>query len=202
MENTNGQAELSVEDRLKQRKQVANERVATNKGRVAELVDYFSWTLGDNRIGTIRVHYSGSGDDGCLESMDFYVEEHTSSGKSDMEDRNFFTHNFGHDHYDTTKTIQFTANRNNIKLSDDEKQTIRQSSTLRKLATYIEDMCYDMLEERHGGWEIDAGMTGYFDFNFDNSKTNNNNIIDKSAYTIVHEFTKYFEDSESGTEEY
>ena len=130
--------------------------------------------------------------------MDFYVEEHTSSGKSNMEDRNFFTHTFSNAR-DEKDTVQFT---DKIKLSDDEKETIRKSSTLRKIATYIEDMCYDMLEERHGGWEIDAGMTGYFDFNFDNSKTNNNNIIDKSAYTIVHEFTKYFEDSESGTEEY
>lgn len=198
MENKNGQAELSVEDRLKQRREIANERVTTNKGRVAELVDHFSWRLGDNKIGTIRSHYSGSGDDGCLEYMDFYVEEHTSSGKSDMEDRNFFTHTFSNAR-DEKDTVQFT---DKIKLSDDEKETIRKSSSLRKIATYIEDMCYDMLEERHGGWEIDAGMTGYFDFNFDNSKTNNNNIIDKSAYTIVHEFTKYFEDSESGTEEY
>jgi len=197
MKNTNGQAELSVEDRLKQRKEIANERVATNKGRVAEIVESLNWRLGDNKIGTIRSHYSGSGDDGCLEYMDFYVEEHTSSRKSDMEDRNFFTHNFNP--RDEKDTVQFT---DNIILSDEEKETIRKSIALRKLATYIEDMCYDMLEERHGGWEIDAGMTGYFDFNFDNSKTNNNNIIDKSAYKIVHEYTIYFEDSESGTEEY
>jgi hypothetical protein len=197
MENTNGQAEVSVEDRLKQRKQVANDRVSVNKGRVAEIVESFNWRLGDNKIGTIRVHYSGSGDDGCLEYMDFYVEEHTSSRKSNMEDRNFFTRNFNP--RDDKDTVQFT---DNIILSDEEKETIRKSISLRKLTTYIEDMCYDMLEERHGGWEIDAGMTGWFDFNFDNSKTNNNNIIDKSAYKIVHEFTKYYEESESGTEEY
>ena len=57
------------------------------------------------------------------------------------------------------------------------------------LEEVIKDLCYDLLEERHGGWEINSGSNGVFRFNVPGNTIHweHNDIIEStetSSHTI------------------
>jgi len=42
------------------------------------------------------------------------------------------------------------------------------------LHDYIEDFCYDLLGDNHGGWEINEGQSGGIDWNSKDDVINHN----------------------------
>ena len=93
--------------------------------------------LKDFKIDQVKIYYSGGGDDGSIEDVDFYVGENTINLNEnhivDIGERKYWCH--------TDHTYKFTTDPMDLK-------------------DYIEEMAYDYLEAFHGGWEINEGQSG------------------------------------------
>ena len=76
-------------------------------------------------------------------------------------------------------------------LTDELKKDIHKNAVVCKLIGYLEDITYDMLEERHGGWEINDGQEGTFTFTFENN-----------SMQINHDYTVFTYDSQQHQEEF
>lgn len=93
--------------------------------------------LKDLKIDSVYVNYSGSGDDGSINEVEFYVGKNVitlnDSHKVDRGERTYWCHT---EHKRKTTTEPMDLN------------------------DYIEDVTYDFLEAYHGGWEINEGQHG------------------------------------------
>ena len=93
--------------------------------------------LKDFGITKAYVNYSGSGDDGSINEVEFYVGKNVitlnDSHKVDRGERKYYCHT-DHKYKTTTEPMD--------------------------LKDYIEDVTYDFLEAYHGGWEINEGQHG------------------------------------------
>ena len=88
----------------------------------------------------LEVNYSGSGDSGAIDNVDF---------DNDDADGTFTYH----------QEVQVKGPDGNY------YKTI--SSQQKSAVEFIEHFAYDLLESEHGGWEIDGGATGRFEFQLD-----------------------------------
>ena len=93
--------------------------------------------LKDFKIDRAYVNYSGSGDDGSINEVEFYVGKNVitlnESHQVDRGERKYWCHT-DHKYKTTTDPMD--------------------------LQEYIEDVTYDFLEAFHGGWEINEGQHG------------------------------------------
>ena len=93
--------------------------------------------LKDLGITKAYVNYSGSGDDGSINEVEFYVGKNVitlnDSHKVDRGERTYWCYT-EHKRKTTTEPMD--------------------------LKDYIEDVTYDFLEAYHGGWEINEGQHG------------------------------------------
>ena len=93
--------------------------------------------LKDLEITKAYVNYSGSGDDGSINEVEFYVGKNAitlnDSHKVDRGERTYWCHT-EHKRKTTTEPMD--------------------------LKDYIEDVTYDFLEAYHRGWEINEGQHG------------------------------------------
>ena len=89
------------------------------------------------KIDEVKIYYSGGGDDGSIEDVDFYVGKNTINLNEnhivDIGERKYWCH--------TDHTYKYTTDPMDLK-------------------DYIEEMAYDYLEAFHGGWEINEGQSG------------------------------------------
>jgi len=155
----------------KKRKEEASVRAEVNKQRIFQRLDELKFYLEED-ITSVEVDYSGSGDSGCIDDYTF-----------NLSDNNHFVYLGAY----ADKKFLFSE-----KMTDELKQKIENTiSQIDKVIVYLEDCVYDLLEANHGGWEINDGQSGKFEFNC---------MDDKKL--ISHEYTRYFSDSESGNEEY
>ena len=163
----------SFEQQMQERKENAKLRWSVNKDKIVELHDSINFRV--HNFDKVVVHYAGSGDSGAIEDMDFY-----------LNDKEVFSNFCG---YSSDKEqISFPSDS---KFDETEKAEIRGSKIVRNFITYLEDMVYDMLEERHGGWEINDGQEGTFTFTFKNN-----------SMQINHDYTVFTYDSQQHQEEF
>ena len=69
----NKSVEMSIEDRIKERKEKAKVRATVTKDKICELYDMLSFTR--ITFNKIEVKYAGSGDSGAVEDMDFMKDD-------------------------------------------------------------------------------------------------------------------------------
>ena len=74
-----------------------------------------------------------------------------------------------------------TASRNVFLDNDDDEEKkvegqskSNQTTEHKSLHDYIEDFCYDLLGDNHGGWEINEGQSGGIDWNSKDDVINHN----------------------------
>ena len=130
-----------------------------------------------NKSPKIIITYSGSGDSGCIDYIELWGDEKV-----------FLTRSVGYSHDELS--IGFPEKS---PLSEIDKENVMQNKTLNSLMVYLEDMIYDMLEERHGGWEINDGQEGQFTITFGDKF--------KDAH-VEHEYEVFYSDSTTYNEEY
>ena len=115
----------------------------------------FKKKLKELKVKSFEVQYSGSGDSGEIYEISWTPKKLNAS------------------------VDVGTWKRWNMKTLDHEYTTDHKS-----LHDYIEDFCYELLEDNHGGWEINEGQSGEISWSF---KTNK----------ISHDYTMYVEQGES-----
>ena len=115
----------------------------------------FKKKLKELKLKSFSVEYSGSGDSGEINEISWTPKKLNAS------------------------VDVGTWKRWNMKTLDHEYTTDHKS-----LRDYIEDFCYDLLGDNHGGWEINEGQSGNIDWN---SKDN----------TIRHEYVSLVEEQYS-----
>jgi hypothetical protein len=99
--------------------------------------------LRDLGVKEVSVCYSGSGDSGCIDHVDF--------GDNTVDKYHVVTVEEKSSRFDNvTQAWIETAAQKDVPICD-----------------AIESFCYDLLEEKHGGWENDAGADGSFTLNAD-----------------------------------
>ena len=106
------------------------------------------------KIKEVFVHYSGYGDSGQIDDLTFH-----RSAKKRIEIKPL-THGLvisGLKHCTGGYTINPSGGFGFTRSYEDRPPT----SDIEKV---IKDLCYDLLEERHGGWEINSGSNGHFHF--------------------------------------
>lgn len=113
----------------------------------------------DNWIAKATVEYSGSGDSGQIEDVSFEYRE-----------RN------GIDAMKEAVSVEVTKVSSEWK---NEKWEEKKEKVETDLKSAIEDLCYDLLERTHGGWEINEGSDGRFFFD---AKTGNIDLEHDSHY--------------------
>ena len=123
----------------------------------------------------VEVKYAGSGDSGAIEDINFY-----------NEDKMLFSKFAGYAHEEQSVNIPKDS-----ALTDALKKDIHNNATVCKLIGHLEDITYDMLEERHGGWEINDGQEGEFTFTFENN-----------SMQINHDYTVFTYESHQYEEEF
>ena len=103
-------------------------------------------------ITSIKVDFSGAGDSGQVDEVRYY------SGKKELDE-----------HVETIKkTIVVEASITDTTTWCETKKewvTTTKSPTIEEL---VEQICYDLLGAHHGGWEINEGSYGMFEFVFGN----------------------------------
>ena len=115
----------------------------------------FKKKLKELKVKSFEVQYSGSGDSGEINEISWTPKKLNAS------------------------VDVGTWKRWNMKTLDHEYTTDHKS-----LHDYIEDFCYELLGDNHGGWEINEGQSGNIDWN---SKDN----------TIRHEYVSLVEEQYS-----
>ena len=170
----NNAVDTSFEDRMKEIKEKAKQRRIVTKDKILELQQ----TLKFNNLefDEVEVGYSGSGDSGAIEDIDFF----------NKDKKTLFTKYGGYSH--EPESVKFPKDS---PLTDELKKDIHKNAVVCKLIGYLEDITYDMLEERHGGWEINDGQEGTFTFTFENN-----------SMKINHDYTVFTYDSQQHQEEF
>ena len=172
----NKSVEMSIEDRIKERKEKAKVRAMVTKDKICELYDMLSFTR--ITFNKIEVKYAGSGDSGAIEDMDFI-----------KDDKILFSKFVGYSH--EPQSVSFPQDNS---YSEEDKKEIPINKTLNSLITYLEDIVYDMLEERHCGLEINEGQEGTFTFTFGGAGL--------KEVSIGHDYTVFTSESYQYEEEY
>tara|TARA_Y100001937_G_scaffold5271_1_gene6964 strand:+ start:908 stop:1423 length:516 start_codon:yes stop_codon:yes gene_type:complete len=169
----NNAVNTSFEDRMKEIKEKAQQRRIVTKDKILQLFN----TLKFNSLAfdKVEVKYAGSGDSGAIEDIWFY-----------NEDQMLFSKFAGYAHEEQSVHIPKDS-----ALTDELKKDIHKNSTVCKLIGHFEDITYDMLEERHGGWEINDGQEGEFTFTFENN-----------SMKINHDYTVFTNESHQYEEEF
>ena len=169
----NNAVDTSFEDRMKEIKEKAKQRRIVTKDKILELQQ--SLKFNSLEFDEVEVGYSGSGDSGAIEDIDFFKDKKT-----------LFSKFSGYAHEPQSVNIP----KDSV-LTDALKKNIHHNPTVCKLISYLEDITYDMLEERHGGWEINDGQEGTFTFTFENN-----------SMKINHDYTVFTYDSQQHQEEF
>ena len=171
----------TFDQQMQERKEKAKLRSSLAKDKVCELMNTLTWNKAFNGMLNISpkiiITYSGSSDSGCIDYIELWSDEKV-----------FLTRSVGYSHDELS--IGFPEKSS---LSEIEKENVMQNKTLNSLMVYLEDMIYDMLEERHGGWEINDGQEGQFTITFGDNF--------KDAH-IEHEYEVFYSDSTTYNEEY
>ena len=110
----------------------------------------FKKKLKELKVKSFSVEYSGSGDSG--EINDISYEPSNLNASIDVG----------------------TWKRWNTKTWEQEETTDHKT-----LNEYIEDFCYDLLADNHGGWEINEGQNGNITWNSKNNK------IEHQYFTMI-----------------
>jgi hypothetical protein len=126
------------------------------------------------KINKVTVDYSGYGDSGQIDSVSFF-----RSSKKGV-DINKLTNgliisglkkcNLG---YGTVNgSFSYTRSYEDYPVTSD-------------IESVIKDMCYDLLEEHHGGWEINSGSSGEFVFSVPETSINwqHHDVIESTETT-------------------
>jgi hypothetical protein len=113
----------------------------------------------DNWIAKATVEYAGSGDSGQIEGVSF-----------DYRERN------GIDAMKDAVTVKVTEVSSRW---EDGKFEQKKEEVEKELSAAIEDLCYDLLESKHPGWEINDGSSGQFTFD---TKTGNIDLAHDDYY--------------------
>jgi len=118
-------------------------------------VDIFKNKLKDLKIKSFRVEYSGSGDSGEIDEI-FYEPN----------------------------DLKIEVDVGTWKKFDQQSFEYKETNELKPLKDFIEDFCYELLEDNHGGWEINEGQSGAIEWD----------IKDNDLY---HNYTTFIEHSEN-----
>ena len=105
----------------------------------------FKKKLKELKVKSFEVQYSGSGDSGEIYEISWEPKKLNAS------------------------VDVGTWKRWNMKTLDHEYTTDHKS-----LRDYIEDFCYELLGDNHGGWEINEGQSGGIDWNSKDDVINHN----------------------------
>ena len=170
----NNAVDTSFEDRMKEIQEKAKQRRIVTKEKILELQK--TLRLNSLEFDEVEVGYSGSGDSGAIEDIDFF----------NKDKKTLFTKYGGYAHEPQSVTIPKDS-----PLSEELKKDVHKNAVICKLIGYLEDITYDMLEERHGGWEINDGQEGTFTFTFENN-----------SMKINHDYTVFTYDSQQHQEEF
>ena len=118
-------------------------------------VDVFKNKLKDLKIESFRVEYSGSGDSGQIEEISIKPDN-----------------------------LKIKVDVGTWKKFDQQSFEYKETNEPKPLKDFIEDFCYELLEDNHGGWEINEGQSGAIEWDI---KDND----------LFHNYTTYIEHSES-----
>ena len=131
------------------------EEVKQKRENFVNKVDTFKNKLKDLKVESFRVEYSGSGDSGEIEEI----------------------------HYEPNN-LKIKVDVGTWKKFDQQSFEYKETNEPKPLKDFIEDFCYELLEDNHGGWEINEGQSGAIEWN---AKEND----------LSHNYTTYVEHSES-----
>ena len=118
-------------------------------------VDVFKNKLKDLKIESFRVEYSGSGDSGEIEEISIKPDN-----------------------------LKIKVDVGTWKKFDQQSFEYKETNEPKPLKDFIEDFCYELLEDNHGGWEINEGQSGAIEW-------------DIKENDLSHNYTTYIEHSES-----
>jgi len=118
-------------------------------------VDVFKNKLKDLKIESFRVEYSGSGDSGQIEEISIKPDN-----------------------------LKIKVDVGTWKKFDQQSFEYKETNEPKSLETFIEDFCYELLEDNHSGWEINEGQSGAIEW-------------DIKENDLSHNYTTYIEHSES-----
>jgi len=131
------------------------EEVKQKRENFVNKVDTFKNKLKDLKVESFRVEYSGSGDSGEIEEI--FYEPNNLKVKVDV---------------------------GTWKKFDQQSFEYKETNEPKPLKDFIEDFCYELLEDNHGGWEINEGQSGAIEW-------------DIKENDLSHNYTTYIEHSES-----
>lgn len=106
-----------------------------------EKVENFKNKLKEIGLKSFEVQYSGSGDSGEIEEINY--------------EPNF---------------LQCDIDVGTWRRWNIEKMEHEETEDKKPLKDYIEDFCYDLLEVNHGGWEINEGQSGNIQWDNDGNQ--------------------------------
>ena len=118
-------------------------------------VDTFKNKLKDLKVESFRVEYSGSGDSGEIEEISIKPDN-----------------------------LKIKVDVGTWKKFDQQSFEYKETNEPKSLETFIEDFCYELLEDNHSGWEINEGQSGAIEW-------------DIKENDLSHNYTTYIEHSES-----
>ena len=118
-------------------------------------VDIFKNKLKELKIKSFRVEYSGSGDSGEIDEISY-----------------------------EPKDLKIEVDVGTWKKFDQQSFEYKETNEPKPLKDFIEDFCYELLEDNHGGWEINEGQSGAIEWD----------IKDNDLY---HNYTTFIEHSEN-----
>lgn len=127
------------------------EQIADNKDIVFDL-------LAPLGVKEFTVSFEGSGDSGSVEGAGSFVFKEKKNEKKLLKEVEVLL----------KKKVDGGRVSNGTRFGPNGPETIWKVDVT--LDDMISGVCYDVLEERHGGWEINEGSHGYFTFNVEKRK--------------------------------
>jgi len=131
-------------------------------------------TLKALKIKKVTVDYNGYGDSGQIDSVCFFRSSKKSIDIDKLTNGLIISglkkcnlaYNMIDGRFQHTRSYVDVPSTSNIK-------------------SIIKDMCYDLLEEHHGGWEINSGSSGEFIFSVPESSINwhHHDVIESTETT-------------------
>jgi hypothetical protein len=111
-------------------------------------------TLAQTKVSSIEVSFEGCGDSGQIESVDYT----DANGK-------------GIDEAYLNKTIVKGSEKTSYHQWDEKKKKLVLTEAREgNIKEIIEEVCYDKLGASHGGWELNEGSYGTFNFDVSTRK--------------------------------
>lgn len=117
-----------------------------------------------HQIPKVTIAYSGSGDSGCIDSVDAHRND-----ESECVD---------------LAAINVSVVHQSSMIVDGKWQTFQNEKTV-TLCQAFEEFAYDWLEANHGGWEINEGSDGEVVFDLEKSRvfiTHNNHYMETDTH--------------------